>query len=102
MRRIVECVPNFSEGRRTETVESIQQAIGSVPGARVLDVEMDADHNRSVITFAGKPEAVEEAAFRAIQRAAELIDMEKHHGEHPRLGATDVVPFVPISGVTME
>jgi glutamate formiminotransferase/formiminotetrahydrofolate cyclodeaminase len=102
MRRIVECVPNFSEGRRTEIVESIQQAIGSVPGARVLDVEMDADHNRSVITFAGKPEAVEEAAFRAIQRAAELIDMEKHRGEHPRLGATDVVPFVPISGVTME
>ena len=102
MRRIVECVPNFSEGRRTEIVESIQQAIGSVPGARVLDVEMDADHNRSVITFAGKPEAVEESAFRAIQRAAELIDMEKHHGEHPRLGATDVVPFVPISGVTME
>lgn len=102
MARIVECVPNFSEGRRTEIVEEIQQALGSVSGARVLDVEMDADHNRSVITFAGKPEAVEEAAFRGIQRASQLIDMEKHLGEHPRLGATDVVPFVPISGVSME
>jgi glutamate formiminotransferase/formiminotetrahydrofolate cyclodeaminase len=102
MARMVECVPNFSEGRRREVVEQIQQAIGSVAGARLLDVEMDADHNRCVVTFAGRPEAVEEAAFRGIQRAAQLIDMEKHRGEHPRLGATDVVPFVPISDVTME
>jgi glutamate formiminotransferase/formiminotetrahydrofolate cyclodeaminase len=102
MARIVECVPNFSEGRRTEIVEEIQRAMDSVPGARVLDVEMDADHNRSVVTFAGRPEAVEEAAFKGIERAAQLIDMEEHRGEHPRLGATDVVPFVPISGVGME
>jgi len=102
MARIVECVPNFSEGRRKEVVEQIRQALGSVSGVRLLDLELDADHNRSVITFAGKPEAVEEAAFRGIQRAAQLIDMEGHQGEHPRLGATDVVPFVPISEVTME
>jgi glutamate formiminotransferase/formiminotetrahydrofolate cyclodeaminase len=102
MARIVECVPNFSEGRSKEVVEQIQQAIGSVPGVRLLDLEMDADHNRCVITFAGKPEGVEEAAFRGIQKAARLIDMDQHRGEHPRLGATDVVPFVPIAGVTME
>jgi glutamate formiminotransferase/formiminotetrahydrofolate cyclodeaminase len=101
MARIVECVPNFSEGRRKEVVDQIQQAIGSAPGVRLLDLEMDADHNRCVITFAGKPEAVEEAAFRGIQRAAQLIDMDQHRGEHPRLGATDVVPLVPLSGVTM-
>jgi glutamate formiminotransferase/formiminotetrahydrofolate cyclodeaminase len=100
--RIVECVPNFSEGRRQEVVDQIKAAIASVGGVKLLDEEMDADHNRSVLTFAGKPEAVEEAAFQAIERAAALIDMEKHRGEHPRLGATDVVPFVPISGVTME
>jgi glutamate formiminotransferase/formiminotetrahydrofolate cyclodeaminase len=102
MARIVECVPNFSEGRRQEVLDQIKAAIASVPGVKLLDEEMDADHNRSVLTFAGKPEAVEEAAFQAIERAAALIDMEKHRGEHPRLGATDVVPFVPISGVTME
>jgi glutamate formiminotransferase/formiminotetrahydrofolate cyclodeaminase len=102
MRRIVECVPNFSEGRRPKVVRQIEDAISSVRNVRILDVEMDADHNRSVITFAGGPEAVEEAAFRAIQQAAELIDMETHRGEHPRLGATDVVPLVPIAGVTME
>ncbi len=102
MRRIVECVPNFSEGRRSDVVEQIKGAIASVSGVKLLDVEMDADHNRCVITFAGKPEAMEEAAFRGIERAAQLIDMDQHQGEHPRLGATDVVPFVPISGVTME
>ncbi|MGB9299481.1 MAG: glutamate formimidoyltransferase, partial [Anaerolineae bacterium] len=102
MARIVECVPNFSEGRSKEVVEQIRQAIGSVAGVRLLDLEMDADHNRCVITFAGKPEGVEEAAFRGMQRAAQLIDMDGHRGEHPRLGATDVVPFVPISGVTMD
>ncbi len=102
MSKIVECVPNFSEGRRKEVVEQIEAAVASVPGVKLLDLEMDADHNRSVLTFAGRPEAVEEAAFEAIERAAALIDMDQHEGEHPRLGATDVVPFVPISGVSME
>jgi glutamate formiminotransferase/formiminotetrahydrofolate cyclodeaminase len=102
MRRIVECVPNFSEGRRSDVVAQIKAAISSAPGVKLLDAEMDADHNRSVLTFAGRPESVEEAAFRAIDLAAQLIDMDQHEGEHPRLGATDVVPFVPISGVTMQ
>ncbi|HIQ04859.1 MAG TPA: glutamate formimidoyltransferase, partial [Anaerolineae bacterium] len=102
MQPLVECVPNFSEGRRKEVVDAIAAAIGSVEGARVLDVEMDADHNRSVITFVGEPDIVVEAAFRGIARAAELIDMEQHHGEHPRIGAADVVPFVPVRGVTMD
>ena len=102
MRKIVECVPNFSEGRRREVVAQIAEAIAAVPGAHVLDVQSDADHNRTVVTFAGEPEAVEEAAFRGIEKAAELIDMNLHRGEHPRLGAADVVPFVPIKNVTME
>ncbi len=101
MDKIVECVPNFSEGQRREVVEEIAAAIASA-GARILDREMDADHNRSVITFAGAPAAVEEGAFRGIQTAARLIDLETHRGEHPRIGATDVVPFVPVRGVTME
>jgi len=102
MRKIVECVPNFSEGRRKEVIDQIAEAIASVPGAHVLDVQSDADHNRTVMTFAGEPEAVEEAAFRGIEEAAELIDMNLHRGEHPRMGAADVVPFVPIKNVTME
>jgi len=102
MRKIVECVPNFSEGRRKKVVDQIVEAITSAEGVKVLDVEMDADHNRSVVTFVGRPPAVEEAAFRGIKRAAELIDMDKHQGEHPRIGAADVIPFVPIQGVTME
>ena len=102
MRRVVECVPNFSEGRRTEVIDQIAKAIATVPHAHVLDVQSDADHNRTVVTFAGEPEAVEEAAFRGIEKAAELIDMNLHRGEHPRMGAADVVPFVPIKGVTME
>ncbi|NIN68707.1 MAG: glutamate formimidoyltransferase [Anaerolineae bacterium] len=102
MSKIVECVPNFSEGRRKDVVDEIVAAITAAGGVKLLDVEMDADHNRSVVTFAGRPEAVEEAAFRGIQRAAALIDMEEHEGAHPRIGAADVVPFVPISGVTME
>ncbi|NIO70950.1 MAG: glutamate formimidoyltransferase [Anaerolineae bacterium] len=101
MKRIVECVPNFSEGRRREIIDEIVGALASVEGVRVLDVQSDADHNRSVVTIVGEPEAVEEAAFRGIQRAARLIDMDQHQGEHPRMGATDVVPFVPIAGVTM-
>ncbi len=102
MAEIVECVPNFSEGRRKEVVEAIAQAIASVPGVRVLDQEMDADHNRSVITFVGDRMSVAEAAFRGAQKAVELIDMNRHRGEHPRVGALDVLPFVPIGGVTMD
>ncbi|MFO8035439.1 MAG: glutamate formimidoyltransferase [Anaerolineales bacterium] len=99
---LVECIPNFSEGRRPEVVEAIKRAIADVRGVYVLDFHMDEDHNRSVITFVGLPDAVEEAAFRAISKAAQLIDLNEHEGEHPRIGATDVVPFVPISGVSME
>jgi glutamate formiminotransferase len=101
MKKIIECVPNFSEGRRKEIIDQIVGALASVEGVRVLDVQSDADHNRSVVTMVGEPEAVEEAAFQGIERAARLIDMDQHQGEHPRMGATDVVPFVPIAGVTM-
>jgi glutamate formiminotransferase len=94
-------VPNFSEGRRQDVIAEIVGALTSVEGVKVLDVQSDADHNRSVVTMVGEPEAVEEAAFRGIGRAARLIDMDQHQGEHPRMGAADVVPFVPIAGVTM-
>ena len=98
---LVECVPNFSEGRRMEVIEEIKSAIASVLGTYVLDTHTDVDHNRSVVTFVGSPPAVEEAAFRMIKKAAELIDLDQHTGEHPRIGATDVVPFVPIRGISM-
>lgn len=101
-KQIVECVPNFSEGRRHKVIDAIVAAVGGVAGANVLDVKPDADHNRTVVTFVGEPEAVEEAAFRGIAKAAELIDMDAHQGEHPRVGAADVVPFVPIQGVTID
>lgn len=100
--RVVECVPNFSEGRRPEVIEQIVAAAKSVTGAVVLDVKPDHDHNRVVVTLIGEPEAVSEAAFRACSQASQLIDMTVHHGEHPRIGATDVIPFVPLSGVTMD
>lgn len=100
--RIVECIPNFSEGQRLEVVDEIEGVISAVSGVHVLDRHSDADHNRSVITFAGSPSAVLEAAFSAVKTAAKLIDLETHQGEHPRIGATDVVPFVPLSGVTMD
>ena len=100
--RLVECVPNFSEGRRPETIRSIAQAIAGVESACVLDTHIDPDHNRSVITFVAEPERAVRAAVSAVRRASELIDMRVHHGEHPRLGATDVLPFVPIRGVTMD
>lgn len=99
MKPLVECVPNFSEGRRKDVVDAIVAAMRAVPEVRVLDVESDVDHNRSVVTLVGPPVAVQEAAFQGIAKAAELIDMDEQQGEHPRLGATDVVPFVPISGV---
>ncbi|MFN2302696.1 MAG: glutamate formimidoyltransferase [Anaerolineales bacterium] len=98
---LVECIPNFSDARRPEVVDAILQEIQSVQGVSVLDRHSDIDHNRTVITLVGPPEAVEAAAFKGIEKAAELIDLEKHQGEHPRIGATDVVPFIPISGVSM-
>ena len=100
MDKIVECVPNFSEGRRANVVDEIVQAM-TLRGVKVLDREMDANHNRSVVTLAGEPRAVEDAAFRGIATAARLIDLDTHRGQHPRIGATDVVPFVPIRDVTM-
>ncbi|PYS85628.1 MAG: glutamate formimidoyltransferase [Acidobacteria bacterium] len=102
MDRIVECVPNFSEGRKTETVARLVEAVESVEGALVLGTHVDADHNRSVITFVAPPETVVEAALRVVERAAELIDLNAHAGQHPRMGATDVLPFVPVRGVSVE
>ncbi|MGB7844135.1 MAG: glutamate formimidoyltransferase [Candidatus Acidiferrum sp.] len=102
MKRLIECVPNFSEGRDPAKVDAIVQAMSSVPGVYVLDREMDADHNRCVITLAGEPDAVGEAAILGAGKAMELIDMNQHTGAHPRVGATDVVPFIPIEGVTIE
>ena len=102
MRPLVECVPNFSDGRRPEVIQDIVRAAAGVSGVYVLDVQSDADHNRSVVTLVGPPEAIEEAAFRLVSRAAELIDMDQHEGAHPRVGAADVVPFIPVNDVTME
>jgi len=99
---VVECVPNFSEGRDAGVLKEITNAIEAVSGVKLLDVDPGANTNRTVVTFVGPPPAVEEAAFRAVARAAQLIDMRTHHGEHPRMGATDVVPFVPVAGITME
>jgi glutamate formiminotransferase len=99
--RIVQCVPNFSEGRRQEVIDQIVAAMGQVAGVEVLDTQSDLDHNRSVVTLVGEPEAVVEAAFQGIARAAELIDMDHHRGGHPRMGAADVVPLVPVRGITM-
>mgnify|MGYP006127136693 FL=1 len=102
MQRLIECVPNISEGRRPEIIDAVTSVIETVDGCRLLDVDPGKSTNRTVITFVGPPETIGEAAFRVIEKAAELIDMSKHTGEHPRMGATDVCPFVPISGVTME
>ncbi len=102
MNRIIECVPNFSEGRRPEVVDAIAAAIQSAGNVYLLDRQMDADHNRAVITFAGPPEAVADAAFRGVEAAAAHIDLTKHQGAHPRIGAADVVPFVPIRGVSLD
>jgi glutamate formiminotransferase/formiminotetrahydrofolate cyclodeaminase len=101
MTQLIECIPNFSEARRPEIIDQIIAAIASVDGASLLDRSSDLDHNRTVLTFAGVPAAVEEAAFRAIKTAAELIDLNQHTGAHPRIGATDVCPFVPLSEITM-
>ncbi len=102
MKPIVECVPNFSEGRRRDVVDQIVTAMSQTPDVQVLDVQSDADHNRSVVTIVGPPQATLQAAFQAVATAAQLIDLDHHRGEHPRMGATDVVPFVPVRGVTME
>jgi glutamate formiminotransferase / formiminotetrahydrofolate cyclodeaminase len=101
-RRLVECVPNISEGRDAAKIKQVTDAIAAVPGVRLLDVDPGADTNRTVITFVGEPEAVLEGAIRCIAEAAKVIDMAKHQGAHPRMGATDVVPFVPVEGVSME
>ena len=101
-KRIIECVPNFSEGRNKEIIKKITDAIESVKGIRLLDVDPGEATNRTVVTFVGEPEAVVEAAFRGVRRASELIDMNLHHGAHPRMGATDVLPLIPVSGVTLE
>src|ERR1700678_1522595 len=102
MKRLVECVPNFSEGRDASKVDAIVAAMREVPGVYLLDEESDADHNRCVVTLAGEPEAVAEAALRGVGKASELIDLTTHTGAHPRLGATDVVPFIPVEGVGIE
>ena len=102
MQKLIECVPNFSEGRDLDVIRQITAAIESVEGVSLLDVDPGASTNRTVVTFVGTPEAVVEAAFRGIQKAAELIDMRKHKGAHPRMGATDVCPFIPVSNVSWE
>ena len=99
--RIIECVPNFSEGKNKDVIKGIAAAAGKVQGARVLDVEWNASHNRSLMTIVGEPEAVYQAVWEAIKTATKLIDMRKHKGEHPRIGATDVVPFVPVSRMSI-
>lgn len=101
-KRIIECVPNFSEGRDMGIIDQITEIIESVDGVKLLDVDPGRDTNRTVVTFIGEPEQVSEACFQAVRKAAELIDMSKHHGAHPRMGATDVCPLVPVSGITME
>src|SRR3990172_10007492 len=102
MNKIIECVPNYSEGRDADKIAKIAGEIEKVKDVKLLNVESDADYNRTVITFAGKPEAVRDAAFYVIEMAAEIIDMSRHKGAHPRIGATDVCPFVPVSDVTMD
>jgi len=102
MKRLIECVPNFSEGRDAAKIDALVAAMQAVEGVYILDRESDADHNRCVITLAGEPEPVAEAALRGIGKALELIDLTKHSGAHPRLGATDVIPFIPVDGVTID
>src|SRR2546421_109075 len=100
--RLIECVPNFSEGRDPARIDALVEAMSQTPGANVLDRHADFDHNRCVITLAGEPEAVADAAVLGVGKAVELIDLTRHRGVHPRIGAADVLPFVPVRGVTME
>ena len=102
MQKLIECVPNISEGRSLDVINDVLDQIRSVPGATLFDWEHDADHNRAVITMVGEPKPILEAAFRVIKRASELIDLTKHQGAHPRMGACDVCPFIPLEGATME
>lgn len=102
MQKIVECVPNFSEGRRKDVIEAIIDEARNTEGVSVLDYSSDTSHNRTVLTFVGDPESVKKAAFACCKKASELIDMDAHEGAHPRIGATDVIPFIPVSGVTMD
>ena len=99
---MIECVPNFSEGRDKSVINNIVDAISSVAGISMLDVDPGEATNRPVVTFVGQPDDVVEAAFRGVKRAQELIDMRQHHGAHPRIGATDVLPLIPVSGITLE
>src|SRR5690606_3354846 len=102
MKQLIECVPNFSEGRDMTVIKQITDAIEGVEGVKLLDVDPGKATNRTVVTFVGEPERVVEAAFLAIQKACEVIDMSKHSGEHPRMGATDVCPLIPIANISME
>lgn len=102
MAKLIECVPNFSEGRNKEIIEAIVDEVRRIDGVKLLDYSPDADHNRTVVTMIGSPEGVEKAAFNLASKASELIDMSIHTGGHPRMGATDVVPFIPVSDVTMD
>lgn len=102
MAKLVECIPNISEGRRTDVIEGVVDQVRQTPGVTLLDYSSDTSHNRTVITFLGSPEGVENAAIALAKKAAELIDLTKHQGEHPRMGAVDVVPFVPVKDITKE
>src|SRR5829696_5557503 len=102
MKKLIECVPNFSEGRDLSVIKQITVTIEKIDGVKLLDVDPGATTNRTVVTFVGTPDEVIEAAFQAVKKAQELIDMRRHKGDHPRFGATDVCPLVPISGVTMD
>lgn len=102
MAKIIECVPNFSEGRNKDVIEKILDEVRHTEGVKLLDYSSDKDHNRTVVTFIGQPEGVKIAAFKLTKKASELIDLRKHKGEHPRMGATDVIPFIPIKDITME
>src|ERR1700691_1658609 len=102
MQQLIECVPNFSEGRDMQLIRQITDEISAVEGVSLLSVDPGKATNRTVVTFVGSPEAVVEAAFQAIRKAGQLIDMSRHKGEHPRMGATDVCPLVPLSGITVE
>lgn len=102
MAKLVECIPNFSEGRNEDSINALVKTAESVPGVTLLDHSSDASHNRSVFTLVGSPEGIQEVAFQLCKRASELIDLTKHTGAHPRMGATDVIPFVPVKDVTME
>src|SRR5213595_319011 len=102
MQQLIECVPNFSEGRDTNIIKQITNEIESVEGVKLLNVDPGKATNRTVVTFVGAPQGVVEAAFRAIKKASELIDMSRHKGEHPRMGATDVCPLIPVANISME